>query len=275
MRMRSPYRPHLGGNVASVGGIDADALLWRDAVVTNGGTVSAGRLAIISTFIVAEKVAGTWALTDDYWGLWAENEIQALTSLTQRRLATAVNAPTFTADRGYAFDGTTNYINTGFVPSTHGVAMTGTNVRIAAYERTNVAASSTWAAGALNTTDRGLLIGPRSGGGLAQALLNSATTTMVSGVTDSRGFTVGSRTAAVFEGFKNGVSTGTFSPATSAGVLATREIFIGAFNNAGITLGFRAASEGLVLVGASLSGAQELAQYNAVQAWATAVGAQV
>lgn len=260
---------------AALAGLTPEVLAWEAAVVTNGGTVSVARRLIVNQFILAEKSAGTWALTDDYWVLWGESAAQALTSLKQLRLATAVNSPTFTTDRGYAFNGTTQYIDTGFIASTHAVAMSGENLRIAAYERTNVAASNTWAAGALNTTDRGLLIGPRSGGGLAQALLNSATTTMVSGVTDSRGFTVGSRTAAVFEGFKNGVSTGTFSPATSAGVLATREMYVGAFNNAGTPLGFRAASEGFVCVGASLSAAQELAQYNNVQAFATAVGAQV
>lgn len=272
MLLRRSYGPP----VAALGGPDADALLWRDAVVTNGGTVSADRLAIISTFIVAEKVAGTWALTDDYWGFWAESQIQALTSLKQRRLATAVNTPTFTTDRGYAFNGTTNYLDTGFVPSTHAVAMTGSNMRIAGYERANLAVTNSYTAGVNDGTNQGLRVGARTAGNVVVGAANCPATNIGSGIMDSRGLTALSRTAAgVFEIYKNGLTGGTAVPASTGTVLPIRSIGIGAIMVAGTWGGYRAATIGAVMVGASLSAAQELAQYNAVQAWATAVGAQV
>jgi hypothetical protein len=52
-------------------------------------------------------------------------------------------------------------------------------------------------------------------------------------------------------------------------------ILVGGYNNAGVFTSPRATSIGFMTVGATLSAAQELAQYNAVQAWATAVGANV
>jgi len=55
----------------------------------------------------------------------------------------------------------------------------------------------------------------------------------------------------------------------------TSSLFALARNNAGTPDLFRAAALGFVVVGGPLSDAQELAQYNAVQAWATSVGAQV
>lgn len=254
---------------------DADALLWRDAVVTNGGTVSGPRLAIVSAFIRAEKASGAWALTDDYWGLWGESEPQALTSLKQRRLATAVNSPTFTIDRGYAFNGTTQYINTGFAPNTHKVAMTGSNARLAIYERTNVLADN-YAAGSYNGVPQGLLITPRFGSNTARTMIDSSVDIILGTVTDSRGLTAGYRSDTTNLGiYKNGASLGTMTSASNGTALPTSALAIGCFLN-GVTPGsFRAASEGFVCVGASLSAAQELAQYNAVQAWATAVGAQV
>jgi hypothetical protein len=50
---------------------------------------------------------------------------------------------------------------------------------------------------------------------------------------------------------------------------------VGCFNNVGTAAGFRASSVGFDVVGGPLSDAQELAQYNAIQAWATSVGANV
>lgn len=257
------------------GGIDADALLWRDAVVTNGGTVSAARLAIVNTFVAAEKASGAWALTDDYWGFWAENAVQALTSLKQRRLATAVNSPVFTTDRGYAFDGTTNYINTGFIPSTHAVAMTGTSMRLAVYERTNVA-STTFAAGAYNSATRNLVLAPRTGASTLQGRANSEQVSTGATVTDSRGLSAAQRSVSTYSGYKNGSPIAfTGPPASEASTLPTAGLFIGAYNQNGTPAGFRACSLGLVSTGAAMSDAQNLAQYNAVQAFATAVGAQV
>ena len=79
---------------------DADVLSWRDAVVANGGSVSLARQIVVDQFVFSEKEAGNWALTDDYLGLWAENAAQALTSLKQRRLATALQEQAF-ADLPY------------------------------------------------------------------------------------------------------------------------------------------------------------------------------
>ena len=280
MRMRSPYRPHFGGNVAAMGGIDADALLWRDAVVTNGGTVSADRLAIISTFIVAEKVAGTWALTDDYWGFWAENAVQALTSLKQRRLATAVNTPTFTTDRDYAFNGSTQYVDTGFVPSTHAVAMGVNSVHAEVYERTNTTAANADAMGAFGTSSRLIVIIPRNATTMSvTGNANAGNYTL--GSADSRGLSQGGRFAATLTdiyGAKNGVDlVNSALPTVLGASLPPLSIFAGGSNN-GALVRPRACSVGYLAVGAALSAAQRLARYNNVQAWASALpggGAQV
>lgn len=256
------------------GSTDLDALLWRNAVVANGGTVSAGRLDIVSAFIVTEKASGCWALTDDYWGFWAENEIQALTSLKQRRLATAVNSPTFTADRGYAFNGTTQYLDTGFIPSTHAVAMTGTNLRIGVYERTNVGANGV-AAGAYNSVTQSVMLTPRISGNITRARLNSSDGETGATITDSRGLKAAQRNGTAYAAYNNGSPLALSTPSSTGSNLPTVDIYIGAYNNAGSAAGFRAVSTGFAVVGGPLSDAQELAQYNAVQAWATAVGAQV
>jgi hypothetical protein len=256
-------------------GPDADTLAWQAAVIANGGTVSAGRLVIVNNFIIAEKAAGTWALTDDYFALWGENVPQALTSLKQRRLATAVAAPTFTADRGYAFNGTTQYLDTGFGPSTMAVAMVLTSARVAVYERTNVL-SATYAIGGINSANRLIAISPRSSGTTANAGAMTTNGNYTLPAADSRGFLAMSRNDTVSDAYKNGVLLPeTVNPTLSAGPLVVTSIFIGGYSNIGVLTSPRACSVGFACIGAALTAAQEAAQYANVQAWATAIGAQV
>jgi hypothetical protein len=264
--------------LAALGGIsDPDVRAWRDAVVTNGGSVSLARLIVVGQFVFSEKASGAWALTDDYWGFWAESEIQALTSLKQRRLATAANSPAFTIDRSYAFDAVTSYINLGFIPATHGVAMTATSTRLTVYCRTNVT-SAGFAAGTRSTTNRRLTIRPRSG---AEAYVegNAQGAAYTLPASDSRGLTSGGRNGATIANgfmFKNGVALVKVADLGTLGAsLPVDSIYIGGYNNVGALGGPLAASIGFAAVGTALSGAQELAQYNAVQAWGTSVAGAV
>lgn len=256
---------------------DFDVIAYRASVQGNGGTVSDARMAVINTFVGAEKASGAWALTDDYWPLWAENATQALTSLKQRRLAAVTAAPTFTADRDYAFNGSTQYIDTGFVPSTLAVVMTGTSQRLGVYERTNVS-SSGLAVGTTAVALRRMTLGPRNGTTMSGALnTTGGTGTITLGLADSRGLKVVSRAAGgmTVKGYDRGMPL-TDAVAGSVGTaLSEYSLFVGGNNNMGALASARAASVGFVVIGAPLSDAQELAQYNAVQAFATAVGAQV
>ena len=254
-------------------GMDRDVAAWVAAVIANGGAVSAPRAAIVGRFIAREKASGAWALTDDYWGLWAEGEAQALTSLKQLRLATVVAAPTFTADAGYAFNGTTQYVNTGFNPATHGIRIAGTSMRIGIYERTD-RASLTAAAGSYTSITSGFRVFPRDAS--SQFGMNLASnTSFIAGHADSRGYTSFYRDDTTFGAYKNGSSAGTVVPSSSGSTLASLAMFIGASNSGGAAALFRASSLGFVSVGSPLTESQQLAHYNAVQAWATAVGAEV
>ena len=84
----------------SILNLDADVSLWINAVIANGGTVSLAKAISMNTFVLAEKAADLWDLTDDYWlFLNAENDIQALTSIKQQTSAELTRAST-----GWYFD---------------------------------------------------------------------------------------------------------------------------------------------------------------------------
>lgn len=256
---------------------DPDALAWANAVVAAGGAVSSQRLGVVAAFILAEKAAGCWVLTDDYWPLWGENAVQSLVSLKQRRLATVVNAPTFVADRHYAFDGASSYINTGFVPSTHGIAYTGNVQRIAAYERANVASSGV-AAGCRVGTSSSISISPRNASSLTGSTNHTAgAVNFVLSPADSTGLKAISRAGGTTAlGYDRGVRKTDVTGLTIGGSAAPGvALFIGAFNSSGTAISFRPASIGFVAIGAPLSDAQEAAQNSNVQQMAAAIGAAV
>jgi hypothetical protein len=258
---------------------DSDALAWEAAVAANGGSVSLNQRILIDQLIYSLKSAGCWSLMDDAWLLVAENAQQALTSLKQKRLATAVNSPTFGTNAGYTFDGATNYIDTGFICSSHGVAMTTNDIRLGVYERVNIN-QSTYAAGVLVATNRRLDMRNRSGGGSMLACANSLSSTFTLPIADSRGLSVVSRKGATVTdvvSYKNGdLLVRAADPTGIGSSLPNLSLYFGATNNlGGGAATFRATTLGWVSVGAALSAGQELAEYNALQAYMTAKGANV
>ncbi len=73
------------------------------------------RRGLIDTAIVALKAAGVWAKLDALWLFAAHDDQAAKLNWVQAAFdATAVNAPSFTTDRGYAGDGTSAHLDTGF-----------------------------------------------------------------------------------------------------------------------------------------------------------------
>lgn len=256
---------------------DTDVLSWRDAVVANGGSVSLARLIVVDQFVFSEKASGNWALTDDYLGFWAENAAQALTSLKQRRLAAAVNSPVFVPDRHFLFDGTTNYLDTGFIPNAHASVLALASAHLEVYERGNLSGSNT-SIGTNTGSNRQLRILARNGA-VTQIFVNGNGGTFTLPAATSAGLTQGgcnSVTPTDTYGCKNGVVMVRASDATATGAsLPAHSLYVGGLNNQGTYSNGRAAQVGYVAWGGRLTEPQCLARYNAVQAWAAAVGAQV
>lgn len=236
----------------------ADA--WKGSVISAGGSVSDAYFAAVKNFIAAETVIGVWDLLDDYWALWGENTAGALVSLKQRRTAINTGA-TFLPYLWFQFDGIDDVINTGFVPSTHAVAMNGNNQRLAVYEFTNVSAN-TYSAGAFNTGSQTLTLRARVTSNMVGAL-NAAAVNIPLAPADSRGYSVISRIGGVdfLRTYKNGVRLTDVAIVTPGTGLPTAALMIGAQNNNGAPAGFRQCNVGFVTTGALLSDAQELAHF--------------
>ena len=96
---------------------DADAKALFTRMDAAGAPTTAARKVLINDMIVGMKADGDWAELDFLQVYAAHAEAAALLNWVKNdHNGTAVNAPTFTADSGYTFDGSTDYINTDYIP---------------------------------------------------------------------------------------------------------------------------------------------------------------
>jgi hypothetical protein len=264
----------LGSNVSrlGLGPLDPDAVRWIAAVGESNVSPARGRL--ISDTIRALKGAGVWTDLDFLPVLAAENAASALVDWKARKAMTAVNTPTFTADQGYAFNGTTSYLNTGFIPSTDCVAATGTSFMMGVYERVDVNTSGR-AFGANVSTSQVAHILPRSGTNTTAAM-NAAGATFVTGVADSRGLTVAGASGTAGSGYKNGAAGASPTLTTPGSSLVNIALFIGGYNQAAALTLPRATTLGYCLFGRNAwTAAQHASFYAAMQSYMSRIGASV
>jgi len=131
-------RPALA-NIITARVPEADLLIDTMTVRPQGN-----RAFLISDTIRRLKAADIWAKLDVLWML-AAHDAQAA-RLNWKNPAsfalTAVNSPTFTTDRGYAGNGSTSYLNTGWAGSTNGVNFQQNSLSILAYGLTTSAGNT-------------------------------------------------------------------------------------------------------------------------------------
>lgn len=110
-------------NLAAMGVIpitDADILAWQTAV--GAGNTSSAELAILQTMVVGIKTdLSISLLSEKFDRLWVPgfcaSATAAVVDLAARATFTLTNAPTFTTQKGYSGNGTTQSIDLGFAPN--------------------------------------------------------------------------------------------------------------------------------------------------------------
>lgn len=225
----------------------------------------------IDGLVVALKSAGIWSKLDGLWVFAAHHEQASRLNWINPggTAATAVNSPTFTADAGWKGDGSTSYLNTGWIASA------GVNFA------QNSASWGTWiSAGVGNDTATGTVIimgannhrlEPRYTGDTVRGRLNSAgSTTFGSGVTTRAGLTAFSRTASnLTTAYRNGASIGTTALASST--RSANAMFILAANASGSPTDLSNNQVRMAFVSAGLNATENADFYNALVAYFAAI----
>lgn len=215
------------------------------------------------------RTGGLLDILDALYLLGTDNVQWARQNLIQDAFnLTPVNAPTFTANQGYAGNGTSSYINTGFTPSTAGGHFSLNSAHISAYATGAVAANSVLMGGRTTSTTQQTLLVPNTSTG--QYRVNQDMTSAYTSA--NSGFFVGSRTgSAAVSGYNDTTALGT-ATTPSTGV-TNAIIFIGALNSAGTATNFSVAQLAAASIGGGLDATQEAALYNALHTFLHAVGA--
>jgi hypothetical protein len=249
--------------------LDKDAAAWVASVRTAGASVSDVQKRRVSALVSYLKSAGVWSLLDRLWLFAAENATQALTDLVARATATAVNSPTFTANRGYRGNGSSAYVNTGFNPTSGSPHYTQ-----------NAAHWGLWVETAQGTAT--MRLGGQDSSGVTEMAGTAAASTLYSyGVNQASGASSGvSNTAlgsfhfvrtgaSAIQAYHNGAQSATATNASIA--IPNNNLFALAGNNAGTAFSPTDGRLSGIYAGGALTGTQVAAFHAALRAYMTAV----
>jgi len=223
------------------------------------------RKGYIARMIQALYAGGIWAQTDIMYVLAAHDEQAArLNWITPASYTlSAVNSPTFTADQGFAGNGTTSYLDTTWDAATNASTFTQNDGRIGAYSR-NAGGNS---AGFGARTSNNISVVARTGAN-GRGRVNSGSDVASSTGTGATPLmlTIRRSAAAVTDVVRDGASVGSGTNASSA--MSNVDLAFGlvgsAYNSQQIAGG---------VVGGYLDDTEALAEYNAWYAYMVAVSA--
>jgi hypothetical protein len=258
------------GAIASADAAQTTAFLARASGLS--GTETAAYKALING-LVAD---GNFALLDALYILATNTAATAALNLISTSFSlTAVNAPTFTADAGYAGNGSNAYLDTGYIPTGSLNWKLGSSSLGLAIP-TNDTAANTY--GEIGTQS--------SGGSTADRLLPSyslttyasfgAATDTTTSATTSRGMWGGAQTSSTATAiYHNGSATPIASGSNTVTTLPNVSFTILGSNN-GVGVNYASLRQvSAAWIGGGLTGAQYLQIANRINAYLTALGINV
>lgn len=269
--LSSPLGSPLGQILGDGGGYLPEALALFSRFST---PPTAARKTLINNLIKSLKAGGVWSKLDAFYVMAAETEQAGQRNwIKDAHNLSPVNSPTFTTDRGYDFNGTTQYLSTQYTPSTEAVQYALDSASMFLWGTENVASDGT-SMGVGTGGGFSVLTPRRASGDTYIAAVNASGITggTVGTVTDSRGLTHLDRSgASLTTVFKNGASATTTTVASSG--LPNQPIFIGARDTDGSPNLYDTRAQAAAGIGASLGSTAAAALYAALNTYLTAVGA--
>jgi hypothetical protein len=186
-------------------------------------------------------------------------------------VASVVNSPTFTEDRGYKGDGSSSYVNTNFSPS--GVFQRNdASLGVYINQETDGADSAVIDFGQLGATNGNFIGANNASGALRGRLSNNSTHEFTTVYNTRLGLTSFSRlTTGVLRTYRNGVQG--HSPASTSANHQSQPMFAGALNNAGTATNHSRQRIALVFAGADLDTNKMRSFYAIFHDYLSAIGA--
>jgi len=236
------------------------------------------RKAVIEQYVSSLKTSGVWDKLDMLYVLAAHDSQAALLNWKGPQSAILYNSPTFTIDRGVAFDGTSQYGDT-VLPLSDMTKYSLNSAHIGAYLNAGATGASGGAVAMGASSSTGTLLVPYAGTGNMSGRLNNSTTAQYTGgaITTRLGHSILSRlNSTLSSAYRAGVLSGTRTATT--GVVPSAQMFFGAshsYATTGAANNFTANRIAVVHAGGGLTAAESLSLYTATQSYLTSVGGQI
>lgn len=255
--------PPVGGG----GGHDSDITAWFTQVGIDGGTVVSATRTALDTFAAGCKSDGVWSLLD-YWGfLAADDTFGALRDLVARRQAVN-HSSAFTAANGFKGNGSSQWVDSGFDPSTMGVNFLQNSASIFVFNRTTTSSQNVAFGSEFSTNGQGLIPPRAADGGFYQ--VNTGVAVGIA-VQASNGFWHCNRSSSTAtQLYKNG--TNIHSDTDTSNAIPSAKFAIGADFSAGAATLFCSDQIAIVGAGGSFTSTQAAALAARVATLATAIG---
>lgn len=248
--------------------IEAEAFVARATALDNK------HINAVNDFVCPLVRVGIWAKGDAIYLPATQNSTTALLNLKSSSFAlTLTNSPTFTADRGFAANGTTSFADTGFNASTAGGSFTQNSASMGVLATVG-GSNNVVDIGVAATETGGTYINSDSGGGLSLGTVNQAAVNDLSGNGGGLKVVIANRSASnANQLYWDGVSVATTATASQA--LANLTVYIGgAHNSTGLAFG-STKTIGFAWLGGSLSATEAMFLTQQVKQYMKAIGAAV
>lgn len=250
---------------------DVDALdyiaRWETAAGSAMPTVDKNAFNI---FISGLKSNNLWAKYDgggDIYPYYGGTAATHAVTLRNHKIPTFINSPTHSST-GVDFNGTTQYVQTGFIPS---VDASTTSVHVYFYSGENVSVNGTYFAGSLSGST---ILGMRpllSGDYLFQAYSSTVTARAATPSNYTGGFIVSKNGNSSLFYQRNGV-TGDHDVASNTAVAPTVQLYQNALNSSGTAASFNANQCRLFAFGAGMSTTEATTLNTLIEALQDALG---
>lgn len=230
------------------------------------------RTELINSLVKQLKVSGIWTKLDALY-LMAAADAQAAQRnwIADAYNLTPVSSPTFTADRGYAGDGISSYLRTGFVPSTAAGEFALNSAHLGAWSRTDNQSNGALIGARVSFASKNSSIIPRDASNLSYVAVNFAGAGSYT-VANSLGHFVANRSgASAQQGYQNGVSGTSTSAASDA--ITDLEVYGLALNQAGSAAARTNRQVAAMHIGGSLTAQNVADLYAALTTYMQGVGA--
>lgn len=262
----------VGNDILVEEAFDADAQAFFDACDTEP---SAAAKTAINDLVTGLKADAIWDELDAFWPMCMEDSQAGRLNLKSPGdfTLTAVNSPTFTAKYGWAGNGTSSYLNTGWDPATNGSNYTQNDASFGCWVDAGTDSGSNVAVIMGGFATRGSILYPRlSAGTVAYYINSSVSSASTSTVTTRQGLTVAERIgASSVQVFRDGASLGTDTE--TSGALAAADVYIGAGNNNGTAFGYSDNRISCAFVAGSLGSTKQGDLYDRLDTFRTAMAA--